>query len=215
MNEHRIRASRRARYYTIGGDGGATTAWIACHGFGQLAAQFASEFESVASPTRLIVVPEALNRFYLTNASDGSHGDGRVGATWMTREDRDAEIADYVDYLDAIRSASVGDDTPLTVLGFSQGVATVCRWIALGARPVRRLVLWAGQIPAELDVRAIAARVDDPLIVAYGTKDEYLPWMQTEPMRQRLDAAGARYEVRTFEGGHRMDRGLLNALAPV
>lgn len=213
MNEHRIRAGRRARYYTIGGEGAVTTAWIACHGFGQLAAQFAAEFEPVASPTCQIVVPEALNRFYLTSASDGSHGDGRVGATWMTREDREAEIADYVEYLDAVRSASLGDDLPLTVLGFSQGVATVCRWVALGARPVHRLVLWAGQIPAELDVLAIAARVEEPWVIAYGTKDQYLPWMQTDPMQERLDAAGVRYQVLTFEGGHRMDRGVLGALA--
>jgi dienelactone hydrolase len=213
MNEHRIRATRRARYYAIGGDGPATSAWIVCHGFGQLAARFAADFEGVASPTRVIVVPEALNRFYLTNASDGSHGDGRVGATWMTREDRDAEIADYVDYLDAIRTASVGDDLPLTVLGFSQGVATVCRWATLGARPIRRMVLWAGQIPQELDASAMAARVAEPLIIVYGTKDEYLPWMQTDAMRERLDAGGVRYEIRTFDGGHRMDRGVLSELA--
>jgi predicted esterase len=213
MQEQRIATSRRARYYTSGGDEGATSAWIACHGFGQLAARFAAEFEPVASPTRLIVVPEALNRFYLTTSTDGSHGDLRVGATWMTREDRDAEIADYVDYLDRVREACVGDAVPVTAIGFSQGVATVSRWVALGTRPVQRLILWAGQIPPELELAAMASRVADPLIIVYGTRDEHSEWMQMEAMRERLVGAGVRYEIRTFDGGHRMDRDLLRTLA--
>ncbi|MEP7345647.1 MAG: dienelactone hydrolase family protein [Gemmatimonadaceae bacterium] len=214
MREERITTGRRARYYTLGGDGGATSAWIVCHGFGQLGVRFAADFAPVASPTRLIVVPEALNRFYLTTASDGSHGDARVGATWMTREDREAEIADYVDYLEAVRAATVAEDVPLTALGFSQGVATVCRWVALGARPVQRLILWAGQIPPDVDLAAIAGRVAEPLIVVHGTKDEHAQWMQMEAMHERLATAGVRAEIRTFEGGHRMDRGVLGALAP-
>ncbi len=213
MHEQRITTSRRARFYTLGGDAKLTSAWIACHGFGQLAARFAADFEPVASATRLVVVPEALNRFYLTNANDGSHGDGRVGATWMTREDREAEIADYVGYLDVVRAAAMRDDVPLTVLGFSQGAATACRWVAKGARPVQRLVLWAGQIPPELDLVAMAARVAEPWIVVHGTKDEYVEWMQVDAMRDRLAAAGVLHEIRTFDGGHRLDRASLGALA--
>lgn len=213
MRERRISATRRARYYTLGGEGDVTEAWMAIHGFGQLAASFAAEFELVASPSRLIVVPEALNRFYLTTAGDGSHGDMRVGATWMTREDRDADIADYVEYLDAVRADAVAATLPLTALGFSQGVATVCRWAAAGARPVQRLVLWAGQIPPELDLAVLVDRVVDPLLIVYGTRDQHLPWVQSDAARARLDSAGVTYEVRTFDGGHRLDRTQLARLA--
>ena len=59
----------------------------------------------------------------------------------MTREDRKSEIADYVEYLDAVLDEvtgasdveSGGELVPLTVLGFSQGAHTVCRWVAAGS----------------------------------------------------------------------------------
>jgi hypothetical protein len=49
------------------------------------------------------VAPEGLSRFYFEG---GFHGPGsKVGATWMTREDRLAKIEDYVGYLDALHDA--------------------------------------------------------------------------------------------------------------
>ncbi len=54
----------------------------------------------------------------------------------MTKEDRENEIADYVDFLDAVFGEVVTPGARVTVLGFSQGVATAARWLALrpGAR---------------------------------------------------------------------------------
>src|SRR5207302_9410481 len=81
---------------------------------------------------RHLVAPEGLSRFYLTE----SPTERRVGATWMTREDRLAEIDDSVRYLDAVYDDVFGriDRARVTVhaLGFSQGAATVSRWTALG-----------------------------------------------------------------------------------
>lgn len=74
------------------------------------------------------MAPEALNRFYLEGFA------GRVGATWMTKEERLQEIDDYVNYLNQLYKTILAntDTSEITVniLGFSQGVATVCRWIA-------------------------------------------------------------------------------------
>src|ERR1051325_10016453 len=47
---------------------------------------------------RRLVAPEGLSRFYLSERAT----ERRVGASWMTREDRLAEIADYLGYLDAV-----------------------------------------------------------------------------------------------------------------
>src|ERR1019366_2165212 len=100
-SQHHIPVQKTARYYTLGQIGPEITdVWFACHGYGQLASDFAAEFECIEAPERLIVVPEALSRFYVP-AGPGLHGpDAKVGATWMTREDRESEIADYVSYLD-------------------------------------------------------------------------------------------------------------------
>jgi hypothetical protein len=62
--------------------------WIVCHGYGQLAADFLAAFQVIAAADRLLVAPEALNRFY-PGVTTGPHGpDSPVAATWMTREDR-------------------------------------------------------------------------------------------------------------------------------
>ncbi|MEZ4763957.1 MAG: hypothetical protein R3C26_12480 [Calditrichia bacterium] len=40
-----------------------------------------------------------MSRFYLQSTN------GRIGATWMTREDRENEIADYLAYLNNLSEA--------------------------------------------------------------------------------------------------------------
>ena len=118
--EHRLSVSRSARCFSRGGEA-AAEAWVVLHGYGQLASRFLRGFESIATPTRLVVAPEGLSRFYL------DAGAGRVGASWMTKEDRAHEIEDYLAYLAQVRAALI-PPVPLTILGFSQGVATAARW---------------------------------------------------------------------------------------
>jgi hypothetical protein len=86
VQEHRLVTTRRARYYTIGGgEHPLSEAWIVLHGLGQQASVFIKYFQSIASPGRLVVAPEALNRYYVTLGTSGRTADAKVGATWMTR----------------------------------------------------------------------------------------------------------------------------------
>ncbi len=150
---HHITVERTARYAVLGQPGpGVRDVWIVCHGHAQLAKNFIERFRVIDAPYRLIVAPEALNHYYLDGGFRGASS--RVGATWMTTEDRDAEIADYVAYLDALHD-EIFRLVPrtlcrLTVLGFSQGVATAARWVAAGKANPDRVVLWAGSLPTEL-----------------------------------------------------------------
>ena len=106
MQAHAITTARTARCHTAGPeDGPAREVWLVCHGYGQLASRFIRHFAPLADGTRLIVVPEALSRFYLDHPAKAGSTHARVGASWMTREDREAEIADQVEYLDAVRDA--------------------------------------------------------------------------------------------------------------
>lgn len=218
MVEHHLSVTRTARYFTVGEASEATRdVWIVCHGFGQLAADFAREFETIAAPHRLIVVPEALNRFYLDDLETRRGTPGRVGATWMTREDRLHEIDDYVEYLDRLAAhvlAPLARDVRVRALGFSQGVATVCRWVARGAPRVSDLILWAGAVPPELEPATVAERFRAlRLSLVLGSRDQAAPWAAAEQETARLREAGARPTLLRFEGGHRMDRETLVALA--
>src|SRR5205809_79787 len=145
MHEHHVEVTRTARYFTLGDpSGGVGEVWVVCHGYGQLASRFLEKLRVLDDGTRYLVAPEGLSRFYLSE----SPTERRVGASWMTREDRLAEIADYVQYLDAVYQEVFGllDRSQVTVhaLGFSQGVATASRWTAMGKARVDRLSLCIG-----------------------------------------------------------------------
>ena len=85
-----IAVTRTARYYQIGTASNLVRdVWIVCHGFSQLAADFAVPFQSLDDDSRLILVPEGLSRFYL-DTRPGQSGSSQVGGLWMTREGRDA-----------------------------------------------------------------------------------------------------------------------------
>lgn len=213
MDEHRLITKRRARYYTIGG--GAEPlgeAWIVLHGLGQLASVFIKYFQSIATPERLIVAPEALNRYYVKPGTSGRTADAKVGATWMTRMDRENEIADYVDYLDAVYLETVPTGSRVTVLGFSQGVATASRWMAKGRSRIDRLIAWAGQLPPDVDP-SVYLKLSGGVTLVVGSTDEYAPWIAEGNNGMRLEAAGITPTTVSFDGGHRMDRLTLDAIA--
>ena len=219
MQEHHVIVRRSARYYTLGPlDGPVAEVWIVCHGFAQLGSRFIRYFQPLDDGTRLIVAPEALNRFYI-EATPGAHGpESKVGATWMTREDRLREIEDYVGYLDGLADTIFGrvdrSSVRLTVLGFSQGVATVARWVVLGRTRPDHLVLWASPLPPEIDIGAGAetlARVPRiSVVVGNGDADA----QRALPLeRERMQRLGLAYTLDSFDGGHRIDTDSLLRLA--
>jgi predicted esterase len=219
MREHHITVPRTARYFTLGeADEALRQVWFVCHGYGQLAARFLRHFEVLNDGRRLIVAPEALSRFYLDGVGGRNHHERRVGATWMTREDRLAEINDYVNYLDALYTHVLGRADRGTVqvhaMGFSQGVATVCRWIAAGSATVDHLILWAGWVPPDLDLEASRKVLQHVrLSLVLGTRDDYGTPEQVAEQEARLRKHGIPYRLITFDGGHHLDAEVLKQMA--
>ncbi len=215
--ERHLTVRRTARYVRLGGEGTVRDVWVCIHGYGQLARRFARDLGALVVPGRLVLVPEALNRFYQASTSD-DHRTAPVGATWMTREDRETEIADYVAYLDALYAAEVAPlvaaGARVTAMGFSQGVTTTVRWSVLGTSHVDRLVCWAGALPHDVDlaVHAVRLRAMQPAVVI-GDRDEFADWASVEAQVQRLDAAGIAHTLHRFDGTHTLDDALLTALA--
>ena len=202
----------------MGGDSpDRTSVWVVLHGYGQLAGQFVRFFSDLASPQRLIVAPEAMNRFYLVGADKAPASERPVGATWMTREDRASEIADYVEYLDTLHdeltATSGGSNARLVVLGFSQGAATATRWVTHGRARIDRLILWGGLVPPDAELaRGHAALRNVPLTIVVGERDHYITSTALADESARLDAAGIPFEVITFDGGHVISRSVFSRL---
>ena len=219
MQEYAIPVYRTARYALLGDPTDLIEEiWMVCHGYGQLASYFLRPFRAVEAPHRLIVAPEGLSRFYL---EDGSGTHYRVGASWMTREGREAEIDDHVRLLDAVytdvltRAGQVR--VRLTALGFSQGGATVTRWLAhspvLGRPPAERLVLWGSLLPHDLDLATHRAWLNEAaLTLVVGDEDEYATPERIAEEEARLDAADLAYTTVRFHGGHRIDPETLGRL---
>lgn len=211
MIEHHLGVTRTARYFTLGDPARAEHVWFALHGYGQLASALIGYLATLDTGSRLIVAPEALSRFYL------DEGRGPIGASWMTKEDREQEIADYVRYLDAVYG-EVRARVPATarsyLLGFSQGVATAGRWLDRGTTRHHGYCFWAGSLPAELDLSipppALAHR---RVALVVGNKDEFLPkdWLDTEG--RRLGPVAGEVRQYPFHGGHRLDRTVLAGVA--
>lgn len=218
MGEHHLRVTRTARYHTLGEPGDQLReVWIVCHGYGQLAGRFLRHFAPIAHPSRLIAAPEALSRFYLDNTLP--HGpDARIGATWMTREDREHEIADYVAYLDALAATLLAGPNRarvrLVAFGFSQGVATVMRWLAMGQARADRLIAWSGNIPQDFDFGAARDRFgSQPVTYAYGDRDQYFDASRIAQQMDLLRGAGISLVAVSFSGGHAIDADTLVRVA--
>jgi predicted esterase len=161
--------------------------------------------------TRAVVAPEALSRFYVEEAL-GAHGPtSRVGASWMTRWERDSEINDYVRYLDQVHTAFGGERS--VVLGFSQGAETASRWVVLGGVRPDQLILWGGGLAVDLDPSELSRSLGETRIrLVVGSEDGWAQRRARETERQLADA-GLRPEVVPYAGGHGIDASVLEAVA--
>jgi len=217
--ERHLAVKRTARYYVLGDVSPLVEdLWFACHGYGQLAGDFVKEFECIADPKRLIVVPEALSRYYIPSDPGYHTADTKVGATWMTREDREAEIADYVAYLDDLCAEIINEigNRPIrvTVLGFSQGGATANRWVTRGNVRPDRLLMWGSFLPNDSDLLHAAEFFRTvKLVLIHGTRDQFADSKMIEKYEALLKENQIPFEAKTFGGGHRMDRSILQLLA--
>jgi predicted esterase len=171
--------------------------WYVLHGYGQLARYFIRKFESAAAANRLIVAPEGMHRFYVQGHS------GRVGASWMTKEDRQNDIQDYVQYLDALHASlksRLKSDGKVKVIGFSQGAATACRWAVLGNVSFDALALWAGVFPPDLPIAQVIPSM--PLYFLVGNQDEFLNEDEINIHLQEMHNKQLAVRVLRFDGKH-------------
>lgn len=209
MQKHQISIQKTAQYVTIGTLHEQTeNVWFVIHGYGQLAEHFIKKFRVLDDGKTVIIAPEALSRFYLNGFT------GRVGATWMTRHERDAEITDYINYLNLLYKTTFQDTDisklKIHILGFSQGTSTVARWCMNEAIKYDRLILWAGYFGNGIaDVIDPIKLIEKEVILCYGKSDEFLVKIDIEQYEKDIQQVIPQVQIYTFEGGHTIDEELL------
>jgi predicted esterase len=209
MEVQHIITRRTARVYTDGVLSEKTKAiWLIAHGYGMLAQFFIKKFECLDPEEHYLVVPEALSRAYLEGFS------GKVGAIWMTSEDRESEISDYIHYLNLVYEQFIAPNrksgVPVIAFGFSQGSSTICRWANANPYKFDRLMLWGGAVPE--DVLSNLQFASHPVDICVGNNDPFIPKEQIEEYLRRSKSMLPEARFHVFEGGHEVEASLLMTL---
>jgi predicted esterase len=211
MQSHQLKFSKTAHYYTIG-----TTSpevehlWICCHGYGQAANRFIYKFKEIENENTFVVAPEGLSRFYFGQTR-------HVGASWMTKSDRLVEIEDYCNWLDTIYDHFVPQmsaNVKITFFGFSQGVATIFRWMHARKRPCDHIIAWAGMVPEDISYLEMTDYFDPKKIIrVIGTADEFLTPERLQSDNDLIESQKIKAKLVRFEGKHVVDRATLREVA--
>lgn len=209
--QHDAVFSFNARYYTWGELSAQTQkVWWVMHGYGQLATYFLRKFAHLDPARNYLIAPQGLSKHYLKGF------EGRVGAVWMTREDRLNDIANNMRYLQTVYAAESAKPhftrvPQVYMLGFSQGCATLCRWLAHSNVDYTRLILWAGEMPPDVLERVHETVIPRrELFFVYGNQDELIAEDAAEKHLHALEAAGLRPQAVNFEGGHELPADIIS-----
>ena len=175
---------------------------VGFHGYGENAGHMLDPMMRIRGDRRwLLVSVQALSRFY-------TRSNNTVVASWMTREDRDAAIADNIAYVASVVAAVRREyDTTSTLVyaGFSQGVAMAYRAVAYAAEVNGEIprasggIVLAGDVPPDVAPQLAAL---PPLLIGRGTTDEWYTEAKAASDLSLFTAARTSPQVHVFDGGH-------------
>lgn len=210
MKHNEVLFDCKARYYKLGSINKATRQiWFVLHGYGQLAQYFIQKFKSLEAHNICVIAPEGLSHFYLKETETRMHtGDTRVGATWMTKENRMVDIENYLRYLNILYQQEIinTNTIPISILGFSQGAATASRWITDGKVKFERLILWAGVFPPDMNFESANHILKEKQTYwVYGKSDPFLNDSRLEEMNSIASKLEITPTLIAFDGKHDID----------
>lgn len=210
INETQLRFETAHPVYTLNHLTDQTsTIWIACHGYGQLARYFVKRFDVLSPTENFIIAPQGLSRYYLDGDS------GRVGASWMTRENRDLDLANQRRYFDRVFDQLLDNvdwtSYRLKLFGFSQGVTMISRLVVYKRLQFDQLILWAGGMPHEQtlhDWAFVDSQASIDLVI--GEQDQYFDQTTVNDQIKRVqELTGIEPKLTLFAGKHEVKREVL------
>lgn len=170
---------------------------ICLHGYGQLAKYFINKFNGIKHADVWAV--QAPNLFYLNGFS------GRIGANWLTKEDRENGIAQQKEILLGIKKL-VSDKgyTRIDLCGFSQGVATASRWLMWNEIEFTKVLLQAGEIAPEA-FTYLALEKPKNIAMFVGAEDEFFDESKVKLYQKHLNDQGLDISIEPVEGRHSLN----------
>jgi predicted esterase len=202
---HEFTSEKTFRYATSGELSTAHTIIYVLHGYGQLSEFFIRKFATLGEGF-FVVAPEGMHRFYLNGTS------GRVGASWMTKEARETDIADNIHWLNELDKRIDPDNQPRRkiILGFSQGGATAARWYYNGKIHAHQLIMWASVFPPDLTIEEEVKMNESNGVFVLGNDDPYFQEKKDEEAFHHFQQL--RFTTFSFDGGHDLDENTLSKI---
>jgi predicted esterase len=212
MHQNTINLNLDVPYYQLGEcDESTKVIWFVLHGYGQLGKYFIQKFKYLEQAGHLIVAPQGMSKFYLDGHS------GRVGANWMTSDDRQRDIENNDIYLSALYESfrSIANyKVKFGMLGFSQGASTLTRWISRNAIMHDLLVLWGGFFAKEIvdskNLDTFQAKISH---IYLSNTDHFIPETKINEMRNFMHSVNFPIQWHSYEGGHKIPGRLVPELA--
>ncbi len=200
--EHTLKVQKTARFYTLEPRGKHQADLLALHGYRQLGKFFIEQLRALTELGIRVIAPEGLHRFYIEGYS------GRVGASWMTKEDRLSDIDDYIAYLSQLYQSMELGKVPLHILGFSQGGPTACRWMASTEVPISSLILHSTVFPNDFDFEGQGERLRKvPCFAIFGDDDPFASDATIHEKMAWMKMKGIVPKLLRYEGGHSIHMG--------
>lgn len=193
---HSFKASKTYRFFSIPSENNSKNLLVALHGYGQLAAFFIKKFNA-CSYDYTILAPEGPHRFYKNGYS------GRVGASWMTKEAREDDIKDNINWLTEWLTDHLKENTydKIILLGFSQGGATAARWYYNDPGQFDQLILWASVFPPDISKPKIKLPNNNFYVV--GKNDEFINYEMRLNEVKFYQNIG--FDTLIYDGNHDID----------
>jgi len=211
MEKYFLNISIQAPYLKVGSNSQQTkNIWVIFHGYGQLVEEFSKLFSPLISDENILLFPQGLSKFYLRGV------DKKIGANWMTSQDRDIDIKNYLKYLDQLFASEIQPmkkDIKLHLLGFSQGGHTASRWVRHSSLNYDRLILWGSSLAHEIDQGDVSERFSaGENIMILGDQDRFISNEQALLIKNRYSKINFDCRLVEYHGGHDIDQNVLAKL---
>lgn len=197
-----IAVTKQARIVTTGNTN-ASNYWLACHGYGELVPYFIKKFTSLSN-NHFVVAPEGLHRFYLNGFS------GRVGANWMTKEDRMLDIDTNNKYLTQVYKTYPFQEKTFIAFGFSQGTETLSRWLVSQNLAPKAIILWGNALPEDISPTCTTLWKQSKIYFVVGNKDSFITPERLTLKKAIFEQHQLTYELIEYDGEHKIYPAVLN-----
>lgn len=177
---------------------------VALHGYGGNKKQMMREASEMAPPWFAIAALQALHQHIREPRTPGEPL--RYGFGWLTNFRPAESIALHHDALFALIERAVAegvaDGKKIFLLGFSQSVALIYRFVFKHTDLVRGAVCICGGLPGDWETNDEYRPSRTAILHLCGARDEFYPPERVRDYVTKLSARASRVELRSYDAGH-------------